>query len=257
MNVTHTSIINSIFINGHYLTIFELDYYTTSNHPRYIFQDAVYDHLAVLSANGLLSYSPVYTPLYTSRAYKKYGDVLPEYQAFYDIYQKTPDPTTNIKSKAGFDTEVSKIYFDEIAKEVIGVNNTNNIKFDEPTSNCPAYVEINFFICGHGYTACAYISTDKLSGTIISNIMDNNDGSKHITGHGKFYIGYDAECGCFIGADNSIYAGKDHDMDDGKSTLDFMNEQGIPTNTVFRFIHRKALDVFTKYFISKENKKNG
>lgn len=257
MNVTHTSIINSIFINGHYLTIFELDYYTTSNHPRYIFQDAVYDHLAVLSANGLLSYSPVYTPLYTSRAYKKYGDVLPEYQAFYDIYQKTPDPTTNIKSKAGFDTEVSKIYFDEIAKEVIGVNDTNNIKFDEPTSNCPAYVEINFFICGHGYTACVYISTDKLSGTIISNIIDNNDGSKHITGHGKFYIGYDAECGCSIGTDNSIYTWKDHDMDDDKSTLDFMNEQGIPTDTVFRFIHRKVLDIFTKYFISKENKKNG
>ena len=101
MNFTHTTIINSIFINGHYLTIFELDYYTNSNHPRYIFQDAVYDHVAVLSANGLLSYSPVYTPLYTSRAYKKYNDALPEYQAFYDIYQKTPDPTTNIKSKAG------------------------------------------------------------------------------------------------------------------------------------------------------------
>lgn len=247
MNFTHTSIINSIFTNGHYLTIFELDYYTTSNYPRYIFQDAVYDHVAVLGANGLLSYSPVYTPLYTSRAYKKYEDALPEYQAFYDMYQKTPDPTTNINSKAGFGTEVSKMYFDEIAKEVIGVNDTNNIKFDEPTSNCPAYVEINFFICGHGYTACVYISTDKLSGTIISNIMDNNDGSKHITGHGKFYIGYDAECGCSIGADNSIYTGKDHDM----------NEQGIPTDTVFRFIHRKALDVFTKYFINKENKKNG
>lgn len=257
MNFTHTTIINSIFINGHYLTIFELDYYANSNHPRYIFQDAVYDHLAVLSANGLLSYNPVYTPLYTSRAYKKYEDALPEYQAFYDMYQKTPDPTTNINSKAGFGTEVSRMYFDEIAKEVIKVNDTNNIKFDEPTSNCPAYVEINFFICGHGYTACVYISTDKLSGTIISNIMDNNDGSKHITGHGKFYIGYDAECGCSIGADNSIYTGKDHGMDDGKNTLDFMNKQGIPTDTVFRFIHSKALDVFTRYFISKENKKNG
>ena len=260
MNFTHTSIINSIFTNGHYLTIFELDYYTTSNHPRYIFQDAVYDHVAVLGANGLLSYNPVYTPLYTSRAYKKYEDALPEYQAFYDMYQKTPDPTTNIKSKAGFGTEVSRMYFDEIAKEVIGVNDTNNIKFDEPTSNCPAYVEINFFICGHGYTACVYLDTNKynkLSGTIISNIMDNNDGSRHITCSGKFYISYDAECGCSIGADNSIYTGKDHDMDDGKSTLDFMNEQGIPTDTVFRFIHSKALDVFSKYFISKENKKNG
>ena len=46
-------------------------------------------------------------------------------------------------------------------------------------------------------------------------------------------------------------------MDDGRNTFDFMNEQGIPTDTVFRFIHRKALDVFTRYFISKENKKNG
>ena len=257
MNVTHTSIINSIFINGHYLTIFELDYYVNSNHPRYIFQDAVYDHVAVLGANGLLSYNPVYAPLYTSRAYKKYEDALPEYHSFYDMYQKTPDPTTNIRSKAGFGTEVSRMYFDEIAKEVIGVNDTNNIKFDEPTSNCPAYVEINFFICGHGYTACVYLDTNKLSGTIISNIMDNNNGNKHITGSGKFYISYDVECGCSIGADNSIYTGKDHCMDDGKSTLDFMNEQGIPTDTVFRFIHSKALGVFTKYFISKENKKNG
>lgn len=260
MNITHTSIINSIFTNGHYLTIFELDYYTTSNHPRYIFQDAVYTHEAVLGANGLLSYNPVYTPVYTSRAYEKYADALPEYQAFYDMYQKTPDPTTNVKSKAGFGTEVSKMYFYEIAKEVIGVNDTNNIKFDEPTSNSPAYVEINFFICGHGYTACVYIDINKynkLSGTIISNIMDNNNGNRHITGSGKFYISYDVECGCSIGADNSIYTGKDHDMNDGKSTLDFMNEQGIPTDTVFRFIHRKALDVFTRYFISKENKKNG
>ena len=260
MNITHTSIINSIFTNGHYLTIFELDYYTTSNHPRYIFQDAVYTHEAVLGANGLLSYNPVYTPVYTSRAYEKYADALPEYQAFYDMYQKTPDPTTNVKSKAGFGTEVSRMYFYEIAKEVIGVNDTNNIKFDEPTSNSPAYVEINFFICGHGYTACVYIDINKynkLSGTIISNIMDNNNGNIHITGSGKFYISYDVECGCSIGADNSIYNGKDPDMDDGKSTLDFMNEQGIPTDTVFRFIHRKALDVFTRYFISKENKKNG
>lgn len=260
MNITHTSIINSIFTNGHYLTIFELDYYTTSNHPRYIFQDAVYTHEAVLGANGLLSYNPVYTPVYTSRAYEKYADALPEYQAFYDMYQKTPDPTTNVKSNAGFGTEVSRMYFYEIAKEVIGVNDTNNIKFDEPTSNSPAYVEINFFICGHGYTACVYIDINKynkLSGTIISNIMDNNNGNRHITGSGKFYISYDVECGCSIGADNSIYTGKDHDMNDGKSTLDFMNEQGIPTDTVFRFIHRKALDVFTRYFISKENKKNG
>lgn len=260
MNITHTSIINSIFTNGHYLTIFKLDYYTTSNHPRYIFQDAVYTHEAVLVANGLLSYNPVYTPVYTSRAYEKYADALPEYQAFYDMYQKTPDPTTNVKSNAGFGTEVSRMYFYEIAKEVIGVNDTNNIKFDEPTSNSPAYVEINFFICGHGYTACVYIDINKynkLSGTIISNIMDNNNGNRHITGSGKFYISYDVECGCSIGADNSIYTGKDHDMNDGKSTLDFMNEQGIPTDTVFRFIHRKALDVFTGYFISKENKKNG
>lgn len=260
MNVTHTSIINSIFTNGHYLTIFELDYYTTSNHPRYIFQDAVYTHEAVLGANGLLSYNPVYTPLYTSRAYEKYADALPEYQTFYDMYQKTPDPTTNINSKAGFGTEVHKMYFDEIAKEVIGVNDTNNIKFDEPTSNSPAYVEINFFICGHGYTACVYLDINKsnsLSGTIISNIMDNNDGSRHITGHGKFYVSYDAECGCSIGSDNSIYNGKDPDMDDGRNTFDFMNEQGIPTDTVFRFIHHKALNVFTRYFISKENKKNG
>ena len=257
MNFTRTDIINSTFINGHYLTIFEFDYYTTSNHPRYIFQDAVYMHGAVLGPDSVLEYYPVYEPIHTSRAYDKYEDALHEYQAFYDMYQKTPDASTNIQDKAGFGTAISRMYFDEIAKEVIEVNNTNNIRFDEPTSNCPAYVEINFFICGHEYTACIYIYTDKLSGTIISNIMDNNDGSKHITGNGKFYIGYDAECGCSIGADNSIYTGKDPDMDDGKNTLDFMNEQGIPTDTVFRFIHRKALDAFTKYFLSKENKKNG
>ena len=257
MNFTHTSIANSIFTNGHHLTIFELDFYDTANHPRYIFQDAVYMHGSVIGPDSVLEYYPVYEPIHTSRAYDKYEDALHEYQAFYDMYQKTPDASTNIHDKAGFGTEVSKMYFDEIAKEVIGVNDTNNIKFDEPTSNCPAYVEINFFICGHGYTACIYIYTDKLSGTIISNIMDNNNGSKHITGNGKFYIGYDAECGCSIGADNYIYTGRDADMDDGKSTLDFMNEQGIPTDTVFRFIHRKALDVFTRYFISKENKKNG
>ena len=257
MNFTHTSIANSIFTNGHHLTIFELDFYDTTNHPRYIFQDAVYMHGAVLGPDSVLEYYPVYEPIHTSRAYDKYEDALHEYQALYDMYQKTPDANTNIQDKAGFGTAVSRMYFDEIAKEVIVVNDTNNIRFDEPTSNFPAYVEINFFICGHEYTACIYIYTDKLSGTIISNIMDNNDGSKHITGNGKFYIGYDAECGCSIGADNSIYTGKDPDMDDGKNTLDFMNEHGIPTDTVFRFIHHKALDVFTKYFINKENKKNG
>ena len=257
MNTTHTSIINSIFTNGHHLTIFELDFYDTANHPRYIFQDAVYMHGAVLGPDSVLEYYPVYEPIHTSRAYDKYEDALHKYQAFYDMYQKTPDASTNIQDKAGFGTAVSRMYFDEIAKEVIVVNDTNNIRFDEPTSNFPAYVEINFFICGHEYTACIYIYTDKLSGTIISNIMDNNDSSKHITGNGKFYIGYDAECGCSIGADNSIYTGKDPDMDDGKNTLDFMNEHGIPTDTVFRFIHHKALDVFTKYFINKENKKNG
>ena len=257
MNFTHTSITNSIFTNGHHLTIFELDFYDTANHPRYIFQDAVYMHGAVLGPDSVLEYYPVYEPIHTSRAYDKYEDALHEYQAFYDMYQKTPDASTNIQDKAGFGTAVSRMYFDEIAKEVIVVNDTNNIRFDEPTSNFPAYVEINFFICGHEYTACIYIYTDKLSGTIISNIMDNNDSSKHITGNGKFYIGYDAECGCSIGADNSIYTGKDPDMDDGKNTLDFMNEHGIPTDTVFRFIHHKALDVFTKYFINKENKKNG
>lgn len=257
MNFTHTSIANSIFTNGHHLTIFELDFYDTTNHPRYIFQDAVYMHGAVIGPDSVLEYYPVYEPIHTSRAYDKYEDALHEYQAFYDMYQKTPDASTNIQDKAGFGTAISRMYFDEIAKEVIGVNDTNNIRFDEPTSNFPAYVEINFFICGHEYTACIYIYTDKLSGTIISNIMDNNDGSKHITGNGKFYIGYDAECGCSIGADNSIYTEKDPDMDDGKNTLDFMNEHGIPTDTVFRFIHRKALDVFTRYFISKENKKNG
>ena len=257
MNTTHTSITNSIFTNGHHLTIFELDFYDTTNHPRYIFQDAVYMHGAVLGPDSVLEYYPVYEPIHTSRAYDKYEDALHKYQAFYDMYQKTPDASTNIQDKAGFGTAVSRMYFDEIAKEVIGVNDTNNIRFDEPSSNFPAYVEINFFICGKKYTACIYIYTDKLSGTIISNIMDNNDSSKHITGNGKFYIGYDAECGCSIGDDNSIYTGKDPDMDDGKNTLDFMNEQGIPTDTVFRFIHRKALDVFTKYFINKENKKNG
>lgn len=254
MNFTHTSIINSIFTNGHYLTIFELDYYTTSNHPRYIFQDAVYDHVAVLGANGLLSYSPVYTPLYTSRAYKKYEDALPEYQAFYDVYQKTPDPTTNIKSKAGFGTEVSKMYFDEIAKEVIGVNDTNNIKFNEPTNDMPAYVEFDFYICGHKYTACVYINAniDDVNGNITSNIIDGNNDSKHIIGHGIFYIGYDKDCGYSIGDDKSIYIEDYPDMNDG-NTLDFTNEHGIPTDTVFRFIHRKALDVFTKYFFSKKN----
>ena len=256
MNTTHTSIANSIFTNGHHLTIFEMDFYDTANHPRYIFQDAVYTYGAVLTPDRVLEYYPVYEPIHTSRAYDKYEDALQEYQAFYDMYQKTPDANTNIQAKAGFGTEVSRIYFSEIAKEVIEVND-DNIKFDEPTSNMPAYVEVNFHICGHGYTACVYITTNKLSGTITSNIIDNNDGSKHITGHGKFYIGYDAECGCSIGADNSIYTGKDPDMDDGKSNLDFMNEQGIPTDTVFRFIHHEALGVFTRYFISKENKKNG
>lgn len=255
MNTTHTSIANSIFVNGHHLTIFELDFYDTANHPRYIFQDAVYTHGAVLTPDRILEYYPVYEPINTSRAYDKYEDALQEYQAFYDMYQKTPDANTNIRAKAGFGTEVSSMYFSEIAKEIIEVN--DDIKFDEPTSNMPAYVEVNFHICGHGYTACVYITTNKLSGTITSNIIDNNDGSKHITGHGKFYIGYDAECGCSIGSNNSIYTGKDPDMDDGKNTLDFMNEQGIPTDTVFRFIHRNALDVFTKYFIDKENKKNG
>lgn len=255
MNTTHTSITNSIFTNGHHLTIFEMDFYDTTNHPRYIFQDAVYTHGAVLGPDSVLEYYPVYEPIHTSRAYDKYEDALQEYQAFYDMYQKTPDANTNIQTKAGFGTEVSRMYFSEIAKEVIEVND-DNIKFDEPTSNMPAYVEVNFHICGHGYTACVYITTNKLSGTITSNIIDNNDGSKHITGHGKFYIGYDAECGS-IGADNSIYTGKDPDMDDGKSNLDFMNEQGIPTDTVFRFIHHEALGVFTSYFIHKENKKNG
>lgn len=256
MNTTRTSIANSIFTNGHHLTIFELDFYDTANHPRYIFQDAVYMHGAVLGPDSVLEYYPVYEPIHTSRAYDKYEDALHEYQAFYDMYQKTPDPNTNIQAKAGFGTAVSRMYFCEIAKEVIKVND-DNIKFDEPTSNMPAYVEVNFHICGHGYTACVYVTTDKLSGTIVSNIIDNNDGSKHITGHGKFFIDYDAECGCSIGSNNSIYTGKDHDMDDGKNNLDFMNEQGIPTDTVFRFIHYKALDVFTGYFIHKENKKNG
>lgn len=256
MNTTHTSIINSIFTNGHHLTIFELDFYDTANHPRYIFQDAVYMHGAVLGPDRVLEYYPVYEPIHTSRAYDKYEDALHEYQAFYDMYQKTPDASTNIHDKAGFGTAVSRMYFGEIAKEVIKVND-DNIKFDEPTSNMPAYVEVNFHICGHGYIACVYITTNKLSGTITSNIIDNNDSSKHITGHGKFYIDYDAECGCSIGSNNSIYTGKDPDMDDGKNTLNFMNEQGIPTDTVFRFIHYKALDVFTKYFINKENKKNG
>ena len=134
MNFTHTSIANSIFTNGHHLTIFELDFYDTTNHPRYIFQDAVYMHGAVIGPDSVLEYYPVYEPIHTSRAYDKYEDALHEYQAFYDMYQKTPDASTNIQDKAGFGTAVSRMYFDEIAKEVIKVND-DNINFDEPTSN--------------------------------------------------------------------------------------------------------------------------
>ena len=97
MNFTHTSIANSIFTNGHHLTIFELDFYDTANHPRYIFQDAVYMHGAVLGPDSVLEYYPVYEPIHTSRAYDKYEDALHEYQAFYDMYQKTPDASTNIQ----------------------------------------------------------------------------------------------------------------------------------------------------------------
>ena len=254
MNTTHTSIINSIFTNGHYLTIFALDFYDTIDHPRYIFQDAVYTHSAVLGPDGRLIYNPSYMPIYTSRAYEQYEDALPEYQDFYDMYQKrTPYPTTNLKSKAGFGTEVSETYFDEIAKEVIKVS--DDIKFEEPTDTSPAYIEIIFYICGHKYTACVYIDTDKLTGTITSNIIDSiYTTTKYITASGKFYVSYDAECGCSIGSDKSIYTGA---KDVYQNSLSFLDEQGIPTDTVFRFIHRKALDVFTKYFIEKENKKNG
>ena len=257
MNITHTSIVNGTFINGHYLTIFKLDYCTNINHPRYIFQDAVYTHSAVLEPNSnTLKYYPEYMPIYNSRAYDEYDDALREFQAFCDMYQNTPDGTTSIKSKADFGTDVYKTYFYEIAKEVIEVN-SDNIKFNELTVNCPAYVEFDFYICGHKYTACVRIDvdTDKLTGYIASTIFDNGS-SKHITGNGKFYIGYDEDCGCSIGADKSIYDEDYPDINDG-NTLDFTNEHGIPTDTVFRFIHSKALDVFTKYFLSKENKKNG
>ena len=54
MNFTHTSITNSIFTNGHHLTIFELDFYDTTNHPRYIFQDAVYMHAVVIGPDSVL-----------------------------------------------------------------------------------------------------------------------------------------------------------------------------------------------------------
>ena len=261
MNFTRTDIINSTFINGHYLTIFELDYYTiTTNHPRYIFQDAVYTHKAVLEPNSnTLKYYPEYMPIYNSRAYNdnEYNDCLHEFQAFCNMYQNTPDDTTSIMSKADFGTDVSKTYFYEIAKEVIEVNN-DNIKFNEPTNDMPAYVEFDFYICGHKYTVCVYINAnvDKVTGNITSDIIDGNDSSKHITGHGIFYIGYDKDCGYSIGADKSIYIEDYPDMNDG-NTLDFTNEHGIPTDTVLRFIHRKALDAFTKYFLSKENKKNG
>lgn len=251
MNNTHTRIIDSIFTNGHYLTVFKLDFYDdTTNHPRYIFQDAVYTHRAVLE-NRTLEYYPEYTPIYTSRAYDKYDDAFSGYQKLYDMYQnKTPDPTININSEADFGTEVSKIYFDEIAKEMI---NVDNIIFDEPTSNSSACVKINFYICKHGYTADVYIITHELTGTIASDIVDSNDNHKHTLGHGTFYIGYDAECGCSIGSDKSIYDEKDSDMNYDENTFDFIDEQGIPTDTVFRFIHRKALDIFAKYFINKAN----
>ena len=260
MNFTRTDIVNSTFINGHYLTIFELNYCTITNHRRYIFQDAVYTHKAVLEPNSnTLKYYPEYMPIYNSRAYNEdeYNDCFHEFQAFCDMYRNTPDSTTSIRSKADFGTDVSKTYFYDIAKEVIEVN-SDNIKFNEPTSDMPAYVEFDFYICGHKYTACVYINADidKLSGNITSNIVDGNDGSKHITGIGKFYIGYDEECGCSVGADKSIYIGEYPDMDNG-NTLDFMNEHGIPTDNVFLFIHGKALSVFTKYFIHRENEKNG
>lgn len=258
MNFTHTSIANSIFTNGHHLTIFEMDFYDTANHPRYIFQDAVYTHRAVLEPNSnTLKCYPEYMPIYNSRAYDEYDDALREFLAFCDMYKNTPDGTTNIKSKADFGTDVSNTYFYEIAKEVIEVNN-DNIKFNEPTSYMPAHVEFDFYICGHKYIACVYFSIDidKVTGKIISNIIDGNNGSKHIIGHGIFYIGYDKDCGYSIGADKLIYIKDYSDMNNG-NIIDFMNEQGIPTNTVFQFIHHKALDVFTKYFINKENKKNG
>jgi hypothetical protein len=256
MNYTHTSIINSIFINGHYLTIFELDFYDTTNHPRYIFQDAVYTHMAVLGANGSLIYNPVYSPVYTSRAYEKYADALPEYQNFYEMYQKTPNPTTNIRCNADFGSVVSETYFDEIAKEVIKVD---DIKFEEPTdTNHLASIDIKFNICGCEYTASVYVGADKPFGTITSNITEGIPSTvKYTTGCGKFYISYDAECGCSIGSDKSIYKVKTPEMDSYYDRLNFMNDQGIPDEAVFRFIHRKALDVFTKYFIEKENKKNG
>ena len=260
MNFTRTDIVNSTFINGHYLTIFELNYCTITNHRRYIFQDAVYTHSAVLEPNSnTLKYYPEYMPIYNSRAYNEneYNDCLHEFQAFCNMYQNTPDDTTSIKSKADFGTDVYNTYFYEIAKEVIEVNN-DNIKFNEPTNDMPAYVEFDFYICGHNYAVCVYINADadKVTGNITSDIIDSNNGSKHNIGHGIFYIDYDKDCGYSIGADKSIYIEDYPDMNDG-NTLDFMNEQGIPTDTVFRFIHHKALDVFTKYFLSKENKKNG
>ena len=256
MNFTHTSITNSVFINGHYLTIFELDFYDTTNHPRYIFQDAVYTHTTVLNPDGSLGYNPTYLSIYTSRAYETPEDAHVEYQDFYDMYQKTPDPNTNIKINAGFGTVVSETYFDEIAKEVIKVD---SIKFEEPTTNSPAYIEINFDICYRKYTACVYIDINKCnsySGTIISNIIDASAGNRYITGHGKFYISYDVECGCSIGSDKSIYEGKDPGMSSDKYTFNFMDDQSIPNEAVFRFIHHKALSEFSKYFIEKENKKN-
>lgn len=257
MNFTHTDIVNSTFINGHYLTIFKLDYFTNISHPKYIFQDAVYTHKAVLEPDSnTLKYYPEYMPIYNSRAYSVYNHCFHEFQTFCDMYRNTPDSNTSIKSKADFGTDVSKTYFYEIAKEVIEVNR-DNIKFNEPTNDMPVYVEFDFYICGHKYTTCVYINfnVDKVTGNITSNIIDCNDGSKHITGHGIFYIDYDKECGYSIGADKSIYD-EDYPDIDG-NTLDFINEQGIPTDTVFRFIHGKALDAFAKYFISKENEKNG
>lgn len=253
MNVTNTSIINGTFINGHYLTIFKLDYFTNISHPKYIFQDAVYTHKAVLEPDSnTLKYYPEYMPIYNSRAYSVYNHCFHEFQTFCDMYRNTPDRNTSIKSKADFGTDVSKTYFYEIAKEVIEVNK-DNIKFNEPTNDMPAYVEFDFYICGHKYTTCVYINfnVDKVTGNITSNVVDGNDGSKHITGHGIFYIDYDKECGYSIGADKSIYD-EDYPDIDG-NTLDFINEQGIPTDTVFRFIHHKALDAFAKYFISKKN----
>ena len=195
MNFTRTDIINSTFINGHYLTIFELDYNTiTTNHPRYIFQDAVYTHRAVLDPNSnTLKYYPEYMPIYNSRAYNEneYNDCLHEFQAFCNMYQNTPDDTTSIMSKADFGTDVYNTYlcksYDKLtfnpSTSSLTVGSSNN-----PTSSMwidgMTKAAVNTY--SNGYRAWISGSTD--SGRLSIGSFGNGDSYD-----GKIYFSYAAE----------------------------------------------------------------